>query len=193
MNHFFESIQGWSSMGDQGMLIKKIIDLVGDKKIKIAEIGVYKGRGTAIFNVELINSGIEYEYHAIDHFDAFWNADSYGFGEDAKKIDYYSETLENLSPILDKIKVIKNKSIEQSKQYEDEYFDVIYIDGAHDYESVKNDIQHWLPKLKSDGIICGDDYTSGWPGVIQAIKETVGDVEVIGNQQWIKYKKKMIQ
>jgi predicted O-methyltransferase YrrM len=175
-------------MYDQGQLIKKIIELVGDKKIKIAEIGVYKGKGTAIFNVELINSGLEYEYHAIDHFDEIWNADSYGLGEDSKKINYYTTTLKNLSPILNKINVIKNTSVEQSKKYQNEYFDIVYIDGAHDYESVKNDINSWFPKIKKGGIICGDDYISGWPGVIQAVTETVGEVSVVGNQQWFKIK-----
>lgn len=180
MEHFFESIDGWSHLNDQGNLIKRILEIHGNKKMKIAEIGVYMGRGTAIFNVELINSGIEYEYHAIDHFT--------GSAEHDNTLDYYTITLQNLSPILDKIKVIKNDSIEQSKQYEDNYFDVVYIDASHDYESVKKDIIHWLPKVKSGGIICGDDYTAGWQGVVDAVNEILGDVSLIGYQQWFKIK-----
>lgn len=36
--------------------------------------------------------------------------------------------------------------------------DLIYIDAAHDYESVKSDLQNFYPLLSEDGIIFGDDY-----------------------------------
>lgn len=184
MNHFYQSIDGWASIEDQGNLIKRIIEILGDRKIKIAEIGVYKGRSTAIFNVELINNDIDYEYHAIDHF--------MGSEEHDNTIDYYSIALDNLSPIIHKINLIKNDSIEQSKQYQDNYFDIVYIDASHDYESVKKDIIHWLPKVKYGGIICGDDYIDGWPGVVKAVDETLNDISLIGHQQWFKIKEKTL-
>ena len=38
-------------------------------------------------------------------------------------------------------------------------FDFIYVDAAHDYESVKADLWAWWPNLKKEvGIFCGDDY-----------------------------------
>jgi len=37
-------------------------------------------------------------------------------------------------------------------------FDYIYIDGDHHYEQVKRDILNYLPFVKDDGILCGDDY-----------------------------------
>ena len=61
----------------------------------------------------------------------------------------------------------------------------MYIDASHEYEYVIEDIKHWLPKVKKGGIICGDDYISGWPGVIQAVNEVFDDkVNVVGGQQW---------
>jgi predicted O-methyltransferase YrrM len=180
MEHFYEKIDGWSSMGDQGNLIKNILNHVNSDKINIAEIGVYKGRATAIFNVELINRNIDYNYYAIDHF--------LGSEEHDNTVDYYSIALENLNPIIDKINLIKNDSINESEKYPDNYFDIVYIDASHDYESVKKDIIAWLPKVKDGGIICGDDYISGWPGVVKAVNEVIGDVQVIGHQQWFKVK-----
>jgi hypothetical protein len=40
----------------------------------------------------------------------------------------------------------------------DNTFDIIYIIGAHDYVSVKNDIQSYKPQLVINGILCRDGY-----------------------------------
>ena len=42
--------------------------------------------------------------------------------------------------------------------FPDDYFDLIYIDGNHSYEFVKNDIEAYLPKMKTGAFITGDDY-----------------------------------
>lgn len=178
MEHFYHNLDGYSCETEQGELLKTILDnLLTDNELKIAEIGVYKGRGTAMWNVMLMNEGLKYDYYAIDHF--------LGSAEHNKNFDYYGTTLKNLSPIIDKIKIIKNDSVLESKNYPDEYFDIVYIDASHEYEYVKEDILNWLPKVKKGGIICGDDYIAGWPGVVIAVNEIFGDnVNVVGNQQW---------
>lgn len=56
--------------------------------------------------------------------------------------------------------------------------DLIFLDGPHDYENVKLDIQSWLPKVKPGGWIGGHDYDEkgdSWPGVKQATHEAFGD------------------
>lgn len=49
--------------------------------------------------------------------------------------------------------------------------DLIYIDGSHDYPDVKADIRGALA-LKP-AVVCGDDFTPGWPGVQNAVVEEV--------------------
>lgn len=178
MEHFYHNIEGWSSETEQGELLKTILPLINqESQIKIAEIGVYQGRGTSIWNTILINENINYQYKAIDHFE--------GSREHDKSINYYDITLKNLKTISDRIEIIKNDSILESKNYTDEYFDIVYIDASHEYEYVINDIKHWLPKVKKGGVICGDDYVSGWPGVIQAVDEVFKDkLNIVGSQQW---------
>lgn len=55
--------------------------------------------------------------------------------------------------------------------------DMVFIDGAHDYESVAADITHWAPKTKR--LICGHDYIpeegAGFPDVAVAVDEIFGD------------------
>lgn len=58
---------------------------------------------------------------------------------------------------------------------EDDFaFDVIFIDGAHDYKSVANDILKCLPLLASDGVLLFHDYNSlKDPDVTKAIDEVI--------------------
>lgn len=53
-----------------------------------------------------------------------------------------------------------------------EPIDYLYIDAAHDYESVRADLRAWLPHVKPGGLILGDDYGHRlFPGVRQAWDE----------------------
>lgn len=177
MKHFFENIDGFSSFSEQGELLVNSLSLINCDDIKIAEIGVYKGRCTSMWNVELINRNINYSYYAIDHF--------LGSNEHDKNIDYHQITVSNLESIKNKLKIIKNDSLNECKKYDDGFFDIVYIDASHEYEFIKEDIINWLPKVKKGGIICGDDYIAGWPGVIRAVDEIFKNkVNKIGIQQW---------
>jgi hypothetical protein len=49
--------------------------------------------------------------------------------------------------------------------------DFVYIDGAHDYDNVRGDIQRWWPKVNPGGILGGHDFCEDWPGVIRAVTE----------------------
>lgn len=51
--------------------------------------------------------------------------------------------------------------------------DFVYIDGLHDYESVKNDILLFEKKVRAGGLICGHDYNLR--GVKKAVNEIYGD------------------
>jgi len=53
-------------------------------------------------------------------------------------------------------------------------FDLIYIDGRHDYPSVSWDIRHWQMLLRPGGFIGGHDYTPQQPGVVRAVDEEFG-------------------
>ena len=63
---------------------------------------------------------------------------------------------------------------------DDGTLDWVYLDGRHDYDGVREDIEIWLPKIKKGGIIAGHDYAhhpdiKQWPGVKKAVNEFFGD------------------
>lgn len=55
-------------------------------------------------------------------------------------------------------------------------FDLVFIDGAHDYESVRHDIERSLAALTPGGLLAFHDYhSSGDPGVTAAVDELLAD------------------
>lgn len=57
-----------------------------------------------------------------------------------------------------RIRIIRAMSLDAADQIADQSLDVVYIDGSHDYEDVRDDLRAWSPKLRQDGLLTGDDY-----------------------------------
>jgi hypothetical protein len=72
----------------------------------------------------------------------------------------------------------KAKSPEAARDFPDGFFDIVYIDAEHDYESVKADIEAWRPKAKH--ILAGHDYNS-FPDVQRAVRDCGITPHVEGN------------
>ena len=51
--------------------------------------------------------------------------------------------------------------------------DLVYIDANHEYESVLNDMGKWLPKVRTGGILSGDDYSR--PQTAKAVVDFLKD------------------
>jgi len=50
----------------------------------------------------------------------------------------------------------------------------IMIDADHNFEAVAQDIAIWRPHMMPGGILAGDDWSSDFPGVQQAVREAFG-------------------
>lgn len=56
--------------------------------------------------------------------------------------------------------------------------DLVFIDALHDYESVKQDIALWWPKVRVGGMLALHDFNHQWPGVERAIAESFDLMQV---------------
>jgi len=74
-----------------------------------------------------------------------------------------------LNKFKDKIVWIEKFSDDAIKDIPDE-LDFVYIDGNHNYEYVKSDMENYYPKLRKGGILAGHDYDDPrHPGVTKAV------------------------
>ena len=70
----------------------------------------------------------------------------------------------------DEISLIVGTSITASTFFADRSIDWVHLDARHDYDSVTADIAAWLPKVKVNGWLSGDDYDAAkWPDVVRAV------------------------
>jgi predicted O-methyltransferase YrrM len=69
-----------------------------------------------------------------------------------------------------RIRFVQGYSDEVARQFEDESFELVFIDADHTEEWVSRDLAAWAPKVKRGGVIAGHDYDSrNWPGVRRAV------------------------
>jgi hypothetical protein len=180
MRHFYSDIPGWFSFS---RLYREAV-MNAREPARFVEIGVWKGRSTAFLGVEIINSAKNIH---LDVVDTFQGSDEAVHRQDASLHQLQEEFCRNVKPIASAIGVVRvQPSTEAARDYDDWSLDFVFIDAAHDYESVKNDIQAWKPKVKRGGILAGHDYHSEWPGVVQAVDELCPTRTVLRKQErWV--------
>jgi hypothetical protein len=78
---------------------------------------------------------------------------------------------------LHRVKIMEMTSEKAASKMGDEALDWIYLDTSHDYESVKQDLELWWPKIRPGGTLAGHDIlfpgknTSWGPQVQRAVFE----------------------
>ena len=76
----------------------------------------------------------------------------------------YQRVLKTCRTYLSRARPLRMTSIEAVKRFDDGSLDMCYIDAIHTYESCKQDIALWYPKVKRGGILAGHDYLEGVHG-----------------------------
>ena len=135
-----------------------------------AEIGVWHG-GFSRHN--LANSRFK-KYYMIDAW-AFRKNDfivdargKYRLSGDKNKPDTASHNTDyqianhSVDAFRGRAVMIRDLSENAAKQFEDEFFDFIYVDAGHEYENVIRDLEVWWPKLKHGGMMAGDDFADSY-------------------------------
>jgi hypothetical protein len=146
-----------------------------------AEIGVHIGD----FSAQILKIVKPKEFHLIDPWqyegsqtykDALYGGKA--LGGQAEMDARYESVLKRFDDNINKGQVFVHRccSDEACRDFPDNHFDWIYIDGNHLYEFVKQDLESYCQKVKIGGYITGDDYAGwGWwqGGVKKAVDEFI--------------------
>jgi hypothetical protein len=144
------------------------------KNSVIAEIGVDEGQ----FSKEIIKTTSPSKLHLVDA----WGSGRY----DSNKMDQvnilFADEMKSGN-----VEIHHGLSTDVVEQFPDEYFDWIYIDTDHTYETTRKELELYAPKLKLGGIIAGHDYIVGnWHGMFKyGVVEAVNEFSVKNNWEII--------
>lgn len=141
------------------------------------EIGSYLGASSCFL------AAAAHEREGVLHCVDTWNNEGMTEGQR----DTWGEFCQNTLPFSDKIMTHRGKSIEIAKMFKSK-IDLLFVDGDHNYEMCKADMEAWLPHLKKGGILIMHDY--GWAdGVRKVVDEIVkqkqtDNGQVMQNTYW---------
>ncbi len=155
MEHIYKNIKGWFNFHNQYKLALEKIPSGGT----FVEVGSYLGKSISYTIVESINLQKNLNIHCIDYWNGNPNDSNYMNGADDKKFEkLYNQFLKNTKSLQDYFTHHKMISWEAAKIFENNSVDYLMIDAGHDYQSVKLDLNSWWPKIKSGGMMGGDDF-----------------------------------
>jgi hypothetical protein len=177
-----EHIEGARLFADRWDLVSSL--LVSRPGAVMAEVGVGYGE----FSDYLLQQCQPSKLVAIDAFRMhelperkFWGRPANSVFGDLSHRQYYQQRFQSYG---DRVVVEEGMSWEVLGRYPDGFFDFIYVDAAHDYDSVRRDAQAAVKKSKDGGIIVFNDYIlfdhiNAVPyGVVQNVNE------LVVNQGW---------
>jgi glycosyltransferase involved in cell wall biosynthesis/predicted O-methyltransferase YrrM len=149
---------------------------------RILEVGSWKGRSTHALCSGAAKAGAA--VWAVDH----WSG---SVGEDAAHAEaktdpdaVYRQFVTNTSQ-FDTLTVRRADSLEAAKEFPNDHFDLVFLDGSHDETSVAADIEAWVGKVKQGGILAGHDYCAAWPGVVSAVDRLLGKPADVVGSIWV--------
>ena len=125
-------------------------------KGKGVEVGVWKGE----FSDFLLSKWKGEKLYSIDPWKNF-SSDEYIDEMNIRQDEFdkiHNDVVALLSKHANRSDIIRNVSVKAASTFKDNTLDFVYLDGRHDYEGIKEDLESWHPKVKPGGLFCGHDY-----------------------------------
>jgi MMP 1-O-methyltransferase len=156
-------VDGWLTENEGRLLFNLAKEATGVGVI--VEIGSWKGKST-ICLAKGSKAGKGSKVYAIDPHNG--SDEIRKMQGEVNTLDEFRRniTLYNVEDII--IPLIKT-SLDAAKNF-DQRVELVFVDGAHDYDLVKLDFDLWFPKLNHGGIIAFHD-TITWPGPKKVVEE----------------------
>jgi predicted O-methyltransferase YrrM len=149
-----DELPGWLSYEEGETLYRLAKECTG--RGVIVEIGSWRGKSTTCLALgSMAGNGVR--VYAVDRHQPGTFAD-------------WERNVESAG-IADLVTPIKGLSQELAAGF-DEPIELLFIDGAHEYELVKQDFDRWVPKVVDDGVVALHDTTT-FEGVKRVAEDDV--------------------
>ena len=167
IKEFVDKIDGWLTDKEGKLLYNLAKKCTG--KGAIVEIGSWKGKST-IWLGNGSKKGNKIKIYAIDpHTGSSEHKKKYG---DVWTFKEFKKNIKNAN-INDVVIPIVRTSEQAAKKF-GKSIELIFIDGAHEYNLVKLDFELWFPKVINGGIMAfHDSATAFFPGPKKVVEELI--------------------
>lgn len=118
----------------------------------VLELGTFYGRSAILLSLKAE------KVYTIDLFTGRPDYPNYCYASVLRSIARYRKT--------DNIEVLKGSFSDFKNKFNNDMFDVLFIDGQHTHEAVSCDFEMFYPKVKSGGFILFHDYCDLYPGIV---------------------------
>ncbi len=140
--------------------LKNIVDL----SLPTCEVGVAEG----LFSRDILSWGSQ-KHYMVD----LWQHQPDVTGDGNSTQEWHNINLENVkiitSPYEEKAVILQGYSSKMAERIPDESLGFLYLDAAHDYQNVLNDLEAYVPKVAHGGIVAGHDFDNPAYGVKDAV------------------------
>lgn len=130
-----------------------------------AEIGVAEGHYSEI----LLKANPDLELLLVDPWQRY-NGNPYAHSQEHQDFSL-NETKRKTAPYPN-VRIMQDFSMNAVREIPENSLDMVYIDAHHGFDWVMQDLIEWGKRVRSGGIISGDDYyhfKRHWAGVIEAV------------------------
>lgn len=146
-------------MSTTASLRSEILTLINKKGLKghAAEIGVKQGH----FSEMILQRWLGERLYMVDAWRYLPGIEDIAQVPNPKHAEFMREARARTAAYGDRALMISALSTVAAELIPNRSLDWVYIDAAHDYKHVTEDLKTWAPKVKRGGLIWGDDYLNG--------------------------------
>ena len=161
----YENIKGWFNY-------ESFYDAMIERfdNANFVEIGAWKGKSACYMGERLKDTGKNIRYTVVDNFKGSPTEKVHLQDKEIVNGTLYETFMKNIEPLKEFIRVWKGDSNVVYQFFGDNSLMLLFIDGNHTYEALKQDIKLWLPKVKKGGVISGHDYD------LESVKRAVDEI-----------------
>lgn len=181
MNNYYASIPS-PEMSDMQEVMKKFCDQIEAEEAHIIELGVSEGR-----NLIFLASYMRF----LGKKARIWGVDTLDYGSDHQR-----NTLnKNIINSGEKIEFLEMSSLDASCKFDNDYFDLVFVDSSHLHNQTISEGILWYRKLREKGIIAFHDYLTipdvklAVDTLVPANRLTVEETEFGNGVAWTRFNK----